>query len=374
MDPTIRPEHYASDSENDDEYDYADNYANTDAEEETEDEYDYEDVDDDDQEVAAVDSDDDGDDGAAFSYVTVYSRDQLLGTTSSAERRYIKSRPGICAGMSLAWLQHIVRDGTHPMHSWPSVSHSRRIQEHIEENYIRYTKFPEIGYMRNDGMKRFSSVDDGLGYVWQNPGSYMLLIRPRREYIGHAVAYSDASSYPRGYIMNPNNGNHCCHTYDGLASQFRSDPFIYYSENNRYGADFVIAKIVRENYESDSEADANHGDYRSRKSISPLPGRTSHTFSTMASCRAAGGSAPPYAPSRGCAHHLKINNIDVFVSCVLAAAGRAFVLSLPINLLRVQSAFLSHTTSLTAVVAAFAMLYVDEPSESAQQSTTVQYQ
>lgn len=231
-----------------------DQYEESDSSTDEEEEYDYDD------EEEEEDDESESDDDSAAGFVTVYSRDDLLSTTTTAERHYIKTRPGICAGMSLAWLQLIVRSNSHPQHSWPSVSHSRRLQEHIESNYIRYTRFPEIGYMRNDGMKRFRSVDDGLGYVWQNPGSYMLLIRPRREYIGHAVAYSDAQSYPRGYIMNPNNGNHCCHSYAGLAEQFRSDPFIAYSENNRYGADFVIARIVSDDYDTDDD-EQQQGDY-----------------------------------------------------------------------------------------------------------------
>lgn len=252
-------------------YNYDDDSAFEDDEtdvESVDEEYDDEEATDSDQDVEEEDDDEEEYDNEQYeedseseedddrpSLRTVYSRSDLLGTASSAERRYIKARPGICAGMSLAWLQLIECNGVSPRDSWPSVNHSRILQEHIESNYIRYTRFPEIGYMHNGGMRRFKTVDAGLNYVWQNPGSYMLLIRPRREFIGHAVAYSDSQSYPHGYLMNPNNGNHCCYTYAGLAQCFRSDPFVLRSEYNRYGADFIIAKIGSDFVEQEDAVD-----------------------------------------------------------------------------------------------------------------------
>ncbi len=178
----------------------------------------------------------DNDDGNNNSYIMeVYSRDELLSTTSRAERLYLKSRPGICAGMTLAWLQQIVQDDMQPRSSWPDVSYSRSLQEHIENHYIRHHMFPEIGGMTDEGTYRFSTVDDGLSFVWNRSGSYMLLIRPRYSRVGHAVAYSDYDSWPNGYLMNPNKGNHCCYSYQALSSSFRSDRFIRLSESSPYG-------------------------------------------------------------------------------------------------------------------------------------------
>lgn len=181
------------------------------------------------------DSDDSASDTDNSYALEVYSRDELLATTSSAERLYLKSRPGICAGMTLAWLQQIVLEDVQPRSSWPDVSYSRSLQEHIEHHYIRHHSFPDVGGMADEGTYRFSSVDSGLSYVWNRSGSYMLLIRPRYGRIGHAVAYSDKYSWPNGYLMNPNKGNHCCFSYSALARSFRSDRFIRFSETSLYG-------------------------------------------------------------------------------------------------------------------------------------------
>ncbi len=177
----------------------------------------------------------------------IYSRSDLLTTAPSRERAYLRSRPGICAGLSLAWLQLIVRDDVAPSNSWPQVSFARQLQEYIENNSIRHQYFPEVGYMADHGRKHFDDVDTALSYVWLNPGSYIVLIRPRHARVGHAVAYSDRYSYPRGYLMNPNKGSHCCYTYEGLSEEFRSDRFILRSEYSRHGPEIITIRIGKPN-------------------------------------------------------------------------------------------------------------------------------
>lgn len=173
----------------------------------------------------------------------IYSRYDLLTTAPSRERAYLRSRPGICAGLSLAWLQLIVRDDVPPSNSWPTVSFARQLQEYIEDNSIRHQYFPEVAYMADQGRIRFDDVDEALQYLWLNAGSYIVLIRPRHARVGHAVAYSDRYSFPRGYLMNPNKGSHCCYTYEGLSEEFRSDRFILRSEYSRHGPEIIIIRI-----------------------------------------------------------------------------------------------------------------------------------
>jgi len=179
--------------------------------------------------------------------MVVYSRYQLLHTASYRERAYLKRRPGICAGLSLAWLQLIVRDDVSPRACWPEVSFARQLQEYIEKNSVRHQYFPEVAYMSDEGRRVFDDVDEGLRYVWHTSGSYILLIRPKYARIGHAVAYSDRYSYPRGFLMNPNKGAHCCYTFQGLADEFRSDRFISRSEHSTYGPEFIIIRIGKPN-------------------------------------------------------------------------------------------------------------------------------
>lgn len=195
------------------------------------------DSDSDDEEIEEVDATE------GVNSMVVYSRYQLLHTASYRERAYLKRRPGICAGLSLAWLQLIVRDDVTPRDCWPEVSFARQLQEYIEKNAVRHQYFPEVAYMSDEGRTVFDDVDSGLRYVWHNPGSYILLIRPRYARVGHAVAYSDRYSYPRGFLMNPNKGTHCCYTYQGLADEFRSDRFIWRAENSTYGPEFIIIRI-----------------------------------------------------------------------------------------------------------------------------------
>lgn len=202
-----------------------------------------------------ADSDDDDDDNVeevdatveGVNSMVIYSRYQLLHTASYRERAYLKQRPGICAGLSLAWLQLIVRDDVSPRDCWPEVTFARQLQEYIENNSVRHQYFPEVAYMSDEGRTVFDDVDSGLRYVWHNPGSYILLIRPRYARVGHAVAYSDRYSYPKGYLMNPNKGAHCCYTFQGLADEFRSDRFIWRSENSPYGPEFIIIRIGKPN-------------------------------------------------------------------------------------------------------------------------------
>lgn len=190
----------------------------------------------------------------------VYTRDQLLATTTSQERYYLDRRKGICAGMTLAWLQLVVQGDMDPSESWPDVPYSRALQEYIEQHYIRHHSFPQVGGFTEEGKSRFDDVDQALDYIWRRPGSYMVLIRPMYARVGHAVAYSDKDSWPRGYLMNPNKGNHCCNTYSGLADAFRSDQFIRYSESSVHGPEVFIIKVGRVPNSDDDDSDAEGSD------------------------------------------------------------------------------------------------------------------
>lgn len=100
-----------------------------------------------------------------------------------------------------------------------------------------------MGFMAEEGQYMSRDVEEALRYVWCNSGSYMLCIWASVLPIVHAVAYSDRSSWPFGFLLNQNTGAHCCHTYAGLIDVLRSDKLSRFYDLGGSGVNIVVFRM-----------------------------------------------------------------------------------------------------------------------------------
>ncbi len=177
-------------------------------------------------------------------YETIYNVEDMYESDSGSEREYARETGGVCSGMVLEWLRLTVRQSLSAASVMPDVATSRELQQYVENDFISLDDFPEVVGLVYHERWDFDSLDEGLEFVWQNEGSYIIIYMPTNEDGGHAFGFLSESSF--GYLLDPTNGCYRVHSESGLVDRIRAHSYVEYNE----GTDMkVVIMQVAADYE-----------------------------------------------------------------------------------------------------------------------------
>ncbi len=181
-----------------------------------------------------------------FKMEKIYDVWKLYDKESQEVVDRISNSGGICAGLSLCWLSLVVNSEIHQSRACPNASLALALQEKVESVELQYEQYPSLVQLRERSFHSFHTLDDALGFLWSNSGSYLIVCTNSQADNGHAISFSGK------YVFNPSTGcykvdSHIAFRHLVLQDGFISD-VVKSSKNEQQVYVIEVDKGIRSEY------------------------------------------------------------------------------------------------------------------------------